>query len=78
MPRTTRKRPKLGTGARFRSGVKSIQARNRRKGTKKVRNPRAVMAAAGRKKYGKKRFPADGRQTPRSAQTEEMKAWARS
>ena len=41
---------KLGTGARFKALVKKIAARG------KVRNPAAVAAAIGRKKYGKKRM----------------------
>lgn len=46
------RKAKLGTGTRFRSLVKSIRSRR----GKKVRNPRAVAAAIGRKKYGKARF----------------------
>lgn len=44
-----RKLPKIGTGARFRR----VAASARRSG---ARNPNAVAAAAGRKKYGKRRF----------------------
>ena len=44
-----KKKPKLGTGARF----KQVEASARRSG---ARNPAAVAAAAGRKKYGAKRF----------------------
>lgn len=44
-----RKRPKLGTGARFRS----LKRKLRRKG---VRKPGALAAAIGRKKFGKRRF----------------------
>lgn len=43
---------KLGTGARFKALVKKI---GKRKG---VKNPKAVAAWIGRKKYGKKRFQA--------------------
>lgn len=39
-------RPKLGSGARF----KAVEASARKSG---ARNPAAVAAAAGRKKYGK-------------------------
>lgn len=41
---------KLGSGARFRALVKSI------KHSGGARNPAAVAAAEGRKKYGAKRF----------------------
>lgn len=41
---------KLGSGSRFKALTKSI-AKN-----KKVKNPAAVAAAIGRKKYGKKKF----------------------
>jgi hypothetical protein len=44
-----RRKPKLGSGARFRSLSKSLK----RKG---VRNPNALAASIGRKKYGKKKF----------------------
>jgi hypothetical protein len=44
------RKPKLGTGKRFSSLVRSISRRG------KVRNPRAVAAAIGRKKYGKRRM----------------------
>lgn len=44
-----RRKPKLGTGKRFRQ----VAASARRSG---ARNPNAVAAAVGRKKYGKKRF----------------------
>lgn len=41
------KRPRLATGARFRAVVKSARG---------ARNPYAVAASAGIKKYGKKRM----------------------
>ena len=44
-----KKKPKLGSGERF----KAVQASARRSG---ARNPAAVAAAAGRKKYGAKKF----------------------
>ena len=40
---------RLGTGARF----KACEARMRKKG---ARNPAALCASIGRKKFGKKRF----------------------
>lgn len=46
-----KRKPKLGTGKRFRA----VEASARRSG---ARNPAGVAAAAGRKKYGKKRFQA--------------------
>jgi len=45
------RKPKLGTGKRF----KSLTAKLKRKG---VKNPEALAAWIGRKKYGKKRFQA--------------------
>jgi hypothetical protein len=39
---------KLGSGARFKALTKKLSG--------KVKNPKAVAAAIGRKKYGKKRF----------------------
>lgn len=42
-------KPKLGTGQRF----KALTSRLGRKG---ARNPKALAAHIGRKKYGKKRF----------------------
>jgi hypothetical protein len=45
------KQPKLGSGARF----KAVEAAARRGGAK---NPAGVAAAAGRAKYGKKKFQA--------------------
>jgi len=44
-----KKKPKLGTGARFRAVAASARAGG-------ARNPNAVAAAAGRKKYGAKRM----------------------
>ena len=41
-------KPKLGSGARFAALAASLKG--------KVRDPKAVAAAIGRKKYGKKRF----------------------
>lgn len=49
MARKTKK-PKLGTGKRFKQVSRSVAKRG------KARNPNAVAAAIGRKKYGKKRF----------------------
>jgi hypothetical protein len=43
------KKPKLGSGARF----KKLSAQLAAKG---VRDPKALAAAIGRKKYGKKKF----------------------
>lgn len=43
---------KLGSGARFKALVKKIAGKG------KVKNPAAVAAAIGRKKYGKTRFQA--------------------
>ena len=43
------KKPPLGTGQRFRQLTRKLA----RKG---VRNPKALAAYIGRKKYGKKRF----------------------
>ena len=44
------KRAKLGTGARHRALTKSLAGR------KGVRNPKALAAAIGRRKYGKARM----------------------
>lgn len=44
-----KKKPKLGSGARFRA----VAASARKSG---ARNPAAVAAAVGRSKYGKKRM----------------------
>jgi hypothetical protein len=43
------KKPKLGTGARFAAVKRSVAASG-------ARNPAAVAAAIGRKKYGKAKF----------------------
>ena len=43
------RKPKLGTGARF----KALKGKLRRKG---VKNPGALAASIGRKKYGKAKF----------------------
>lgn len=45
-----RRRPKAGTGKRFSSLVGKLKKR------RDVRNPRALAAYLGRKKFGKKRF----------------------
>lgn len=42
-------KPKLGSGARFKSLTKKLSKKG-------IRNPKALAAAIGRKKYGKKRF----------------------
>ena len=44
------KKPKLGFGARFRKLTKKLSK------DEDVKDPKAVAAAAGRKKYGKKKF----------------------
>ena len=44
-----KKKPKLGTGKRF----KQLSGKLKKKG---VKDPDALAAAIGRKKYGKKRF----------------------
>lgn len=49
MAKKTSKKPKLGTGERFRQLVAEL----RREGAK---DPEALAAAIGRKKYGKKQF----------------------
>ncbi|HLX54709.1 MAG TPA: hypothetical protein VKR58_12240 [Aquella sp.] len=46
------KKAKLGSGARFKAGVKKIEAKE---GYSKERAG-AIMAAAGRKKYGDKKM----------------------
>jgi len=43
-------KPKLGSGKRFASLVRKLKAKG------DVRNPRAVAAAIGRKKYGAKKM----------------------
>lgn len=45
------RKPKLGSGKRFAALTASLRARG-------VKNPRALAAAIGRKKLGKKRFQA--------------------
>jgi hypothetical protein len=45
-----KRKPKLGSGARFKALTKSISKRGG------VSNPAAVAAAIGRKKYGKAKF----------------------
>jgi hypothetical protein len=50
MAKGTKRKPKLGTGARFAALKKKIA----KKGN--VSDPGAVAAAIGRKKYGKKKF----------------------
>ena len=42
------KKPKLGSGGRFKKLVGKLKG--------KVKNPAAVAASIGRKKYGKRRF----------------------
>lgn len=49
MSRKASKKPKLGTGERFRALVRKLK----RKG---VEDPEALAAWIGRRKYGKKRF----------------------
>jgi len=46
---TSMKKAKLGTGTRF----KKLTAKLKQQG---VKNPKALAAAIGRKKYGKKKF----------------------
>lgn len=47
------RKAKLGTGKRFKSLKKKLASR---KGKRKVKNPGALAAWIGRRKYGKKRF----------------------
>ena len=47
--KSKKSKPKLGSGARF----KSLKVKLARKGAK---NPSALAASIGRKKYGKKKF----------------------
>jgi hypothetical protein len=49
MPKKGGRKPKLGSGKRF----KSLKGKLSRKG---VRNPGALAASIGRKKYGKKKM----------------------
>lgn len=51
MTRRRKRRPKLGSGQRF----KALSSKLAGKG---VRDPNALAAAIGRKKYGRKRFAA--------------------
>lgn len=53
------RKARLGSGRRF----KSLEGRLRRRG---ARNPRALAAYIGRKKYGKKRFAKLSRKGRRS------------
>ena len=46
---STTKKPKLGTGERFKQLTQKLAA-------KEASNPKALAAWIGRKKYGKKRF----------------------
>lgn len=48
-----KRKAKLGSGARFRTLSGKLGAR---RGKGKVRNPKALAAYIGRKKYGAKRF----------------------
>lgn len=55
--RVTGKKPKLGTGKRFAALEENIEHENEgKKKSKKVKDPAALAAAIGRKKYGAKRF----------------------
>jgi hypothetical protein len=54
MAKAKKKKPKLGSGARFKA-LKNKLAR-KSKANKKVRDPGALAAYIGRKKYGKKKF----------------------
>ena len=47
---------KLGGGSRFAKLKASIAAASKKKGRKTIRDPGAVAAAIGRKKYGKAKF----------------------
>jgi hypothetical protein len=48
---TRRRKPKLGSGVRFRRLTGQLRARG-------ARNPAALAAWIGRRKYGRKRFAA--------------------
>lgn len=48
------KKPKLGSGARFKALSSQLAAKG-------ASDPKALAAAIGRKKFGKKRFMALGR-----------------
>ena len=52
----TTKKAKLGTGKRFAALKSSIEASSKVPGRKNVRNPGALAASIGRKKFGKKKF----------------------
>lgn len=61
---------KLGSGERFAALVEKIRGRG------KARNPAAIAASVGRKKYGKKRFQklaAAGRKSSRHPMMEEAR-----
>lgn len=51
MTSQTKTRPKLGIGKRFKNLVSKLKG-------KKVKNPSALAAFIGRKKFGKKKFTA--------------------
>lgn len=51
MPKS--KKARLGSGSRFKALVSKLSSRM---GKGKVRDPKALAAAIGRKKYGKKKF----------------------
>jgi len=50
-PKNKKKKPKLGTGKRF----KNLSSKLKKKG---VKNPKALAAWIGRKKYGNKKMSA--------------------
>lgn len=50
------KKPKLGSGARFKALVKGIKAYSKKKGRKKIEDPATLAASIGRKKYGATKF----------------------
>lgn len=51
------KKPKLGSGARFKALKRKLGAR---RGKSKVRNPGALAAFIGRRKFGAKKFAKMG------------------
>lgn len=56
-------KPKLGSGERFRALAQKLASR---RGKKKIRDPKALAAWIGRRKYSKARFQqlaAHGRRT---------------
>lgn len=53
MKKKYKKAPKLGTGTRFANLKRTLGSR---KGKKKIKNPGALAASIGRKKYGPKKF----------------------